>query len=138
MILYLTAKFSEKQPFISMEWLTPDGRKIRIANLAITPKQTYRLSQDEKLKTRLKSEDVIPALFSDPETGELLKGQYQLLITGAMFEPGSDIDVEFVFHGQVYGIAGTDQSRRDLVVPLLWGAPVALAFGLIASARRSC
>ncbi|NWG08260.1 MAG: ABC transporter permease [Chloroflexi bacterium] len=137
MILYFTAKFSEKQPFISMEWLTPDGRKIRIANLAIAPKQTYRLSQDEKLKTRLKSEDVIPALFSDPETGELLKGQYQLLITGAMFEPGSDIDVEFVFHGQVYGIAGTDQSRRDLIVPLLWGAPVALAFGLIASLGTS-
>jgi len=41
--------------------------------------------------------------------------------------------VEFVLHGQVYGLAGTDHARRDLVVPLLWGAPVALAFGLIAS-----
>ena len=30
-------------------------------------------------------------------------------------------------------MAGTDQARRDLVVPLLWGAPIALAFGLIAS-----
>ena len=41
--------------------------------------------------------------------------------------------MEFVLHGQVYGLAGTDQARRDLVVPLLWGAPIALAFGLIAS-----
>ena len=67
----------------------------------------------------------------------LIKGKYQLLITGTTFEPDSDINVEFVFHGQVYGLAGTDQARRDLVVPLLWGAPVALAFGLIASLGTS-
>jgi peptide/nickel transport system permease protein len=80
---------------------------------------------------------VIKALFSDPETGDLIRGQYQLLITGAAFEPESDINIEFVFHGQVFGLAGTDQARRDLVVPLLWGAPVALAFGLLASLGTS-
>ena len=137
MLIYFTSKYQEKQPFISAEWQTPDGRKIRIANLAISKKQTYRFAQDDKLKTRLKTDDVIPALFSDPETGQPLKGRYQLLITGTTFEPESDIDVEFVFHGQVYGLAGTDQQRRDLVVPLLWGAPVALAFGLIASLGTS-
>ena len=40
---------------------------------------------------------------------------------------------EFVFQGQVAGLAGTDFYRRDLMVALLWGVPVALAFGLIAS-----
>ena len=133
MILYLTSKYTEKQPFISLEWLTPDGRKIRIVNMALSPKQTYRFSQDEKLKTKLKTDNIITALFSDPKTENLIKGKYQLLITGATFEPDSDINVEFVLHGQVYGLAGTDQARRDLVVPLLWGAPIALAFGLIAS-----
>ena len=137
MLIYFTSKYQEKQPFVSAEWQTPDGRTIRIANLAISKKQTYRFAQDDKLKTRLKTDDVIPALFSDPETGKPLKGRYQLLITGTTFEPESDIDVEFVFHGQVYGLAGTDQQRRDLVVPLLWGAPVALAFGLIASVGTS-
>lgn len=137
LILYLTSTYKEKQPFLSAEWLTPDGRKIRIVNTALSRKQTYRFSQDAKLKTRLKAKDVIPALFSDPETGELLRGEYQLLITGATFEPDSDINVEFVSHGQVYGLAGTDQARRDLVVPLLWGAPIALAFGLIASLGTS-
>ena len=137
MLIYFTSKYQEKQPFISAEWQTPDGKKIRIANLAISKKQTYRFAQDDKLKSRLKTDDVIPALFSDPETGQPLKGRYQLLITGTTFEPESDIDVEFVFHGQVYGLAGTDQQRRDLVVPLLWGAPVALAFGLIASLGTS-
>jgi peptide/nickel transport system permease protein len=133
MILYFTSSYREKQPFISAEWLAPDGRTIRIANLALGQKQTYRFSQDEKLRTKLRTEDVIRELFSNPETGRLVKGQYQLMLTGTTFEPESDINVEFVFHGQVYGLAGTDQARRDLVVPLLWGAPVALAFGLIAS-----
>jgi peptide/nickel transport system permease protein len=59
------------------------------------------------------------------------------MITGTAFEPESTIDAEFVFHGQVYGLAGTDQARRDLVLPLLWGAPVALTFGLIASLGSS-
>jgi len=134
MILYVTSKFNEKQPFISLEWLTPDGRKIRIANLAIGGQSyTYRFSQDDKLKTKLKTEDVISALFSMPGESVPLKGKYRLLVSGATFEPDSDINLELVVHGQVYGLAGTDHARRDLIVPLLWGAPVALAFGLIAS-----
>jgi peptide/nickel transport system permease protein len=137
MILYFTSTYQEKQPFVSVEWLTPSGEKIRIVNTALTRKETYRVSQDAKLKTKLKVKEVIPALFSDPETDNIVKGQYQLLITGATFEPDSDINVEFVLHGQVYGLAGTDQARRDLVVPLLWGAPVALAFGLLASLGTS-
>ena len=137
MILYFTSAYQQKQPFVSVEWLTPDGRKIRIVNLAISSKQTYRFSQDEKLKVKLKTDDVIRQLFTDPKTGKLVRGQYQLRITGTTFEPDSKIDAEFVFHGQVYGLAGTDQARRDLVIPLLWGAPVALAFGLIASLGTS-
>jgi peptide/nickel transport system permease protein len=137
MILYFNSTYEEKQPFISVEWVTPDDRTIRIVNLAMSQKQTYRVSQDAKLKTKLRTDEIIPYLFSDPETGDLIKGQYQLLITGTTFEPESDINTEFVFHGQVFGLAGTDHSRRDLVVPLLWGAPVALAFGLIASLGTS-
>jgi peptide/nickel transport system permease protein len=133
MILYVTSKFTEKQPFISLEWVKPDGETVRIANLAIGQKYTYRFSQDNKLRTKLRTDEVIPVLFSLPEENVPAKGTYQLLITGTTFEPDSDINVEFVLHGQVFGLAGTDHSRRDLVVPLLWGAPVALAFGLIAS-----
>ncbi len=107
--------------------------------MALDQRQTYRFSQDENCKTKLKDRRCHPGdLFSDPKTGSVSsKGQYQLLITGATFEPDSDINVEFVSHGQVYGLAGTDQARRDLVVPLLWGTPVALAFGLIASLGTS-
>jgi peptide/nickel transport system permease protein len=33
----------------------------------------------------------------------------------------------------VYGLAGTDHQRRDLMIALLWGTPLALAFGLLAA-----
>ncbi len=137
MILYLTTTFLEKQPFVSIELLTPDGRKIRVGNFAIGREFTYRFSQDEKLRTKLRAEDVIPALFSMPGTDVPLKGEYELLITGITFEPDSDINVDFILHGQVFGLAGTDHARRDLTLPLLWGVPVALAFGLLASMGTS-
>jgi peptide/nickel transport system permease protein len=34
---------------------------------------------------------------------------------------------------EVHGMAGTDHRRRDLMVSLLWGTPIALAFGLLAA-----
>jgi len=78
---------------------------------------------------------VTEGMFSDPKdpTHAPLKGTYKLVITGTTFEKDSTFDAVFVFLGQVYGLAGTDMSRRDLMIPLLWGAPIALAFGLIAS-----
>jgi len=133
MLIYFKAKYNSKQPFVSIAWLTPDGRKIRIDDLGISADQTLWFSQDQRLQQRLNGAEPMQALFEDPKTNAIAKGKYQLQITGTTFEPGSDIDAQFVFQGQVYGLAGTDQARRDLMVPLLWGAPVALAFGLIAS-----
>ena len=133
MILYFDTKYAEKQPFISIAWLTPDGRKIRIDDLGISQKATLRISQDQRLLQRLNGANPMQALFEDPKTKAIQKGKYQLQILGTTFEPGSNINAEFVFQGGVFGLAGTDQQRRDLVLPLLWGAPVALAFGLIGS-----
>jgi peptide/nickel transport system permease protein len=137
MLLYLSSTFQEKQPFVSIELLTPDGRTIRIGNFAIGHEFTYRFSQDEKLRAKLRAENVIPALFTAPDGDIPLKGKYTLLITGTTFESDSGMNVEFVSHGQVFGWAGTDHARRDLVLPLLWGVPIALAFGLIASMGTS-
>jgi peptide/nickel transport system permease protein len=133
MLVYFTTKFAQKQPFVSLVWLTPDGRKIRIDDFGVNQRQTLRISQDQRLQQRLKGADPMQALFEDPKTHFIVKGKYQLQILGTTFENGSDIDSEFVFQGKVFGLAGTDQERRDLVVPLLWGAPVALIFGLVAS-----
>src|SRR5512143_1379124 len=133
LLVYFTTHYTAKQPFVSVIWLTPDGRKIRVDDFGVNQKQTLRFTQDQRLIQRLKGEDPMQALFKDPKTGQIVKGTYELQITGTTFEKGSDIDAEFVFQGRVFGLAGTDQERRDLTVPLLWGAPVALIFGLVAS-----
>ncbi len=143
MILYFTPTVIQKFPFVSVSWLTPDGRKIRIADMAVGDNSTFRFSQDAKLQARLNSEKVMQALFADPkadpkaETPTSLKGTYQLVISGTTFEQGSDIAAQFVLQGKLFGLAGTDKYRRDLMLPLLYGTPIALAFGLLAALGTS-
>lgn len=133
LFLYFTTKFVEKQPFVSVIWFTPDGRKVRVDDFGVAAKKTFPFSQNQRFQQRLKGQAPMEALFLDPKTSKVVKGEYELQIAGTTFEEGSEIDAEFVMHGRLYGLAGTDHARRDLMVPLLWGTPVALSFGLIAS-----
>ena len=132
-LINFISKYAAKQPFVSINWVMPDGSNTRIDNLGIGQQQTIRFSQDQQFEQSLNGEDPIQTLFTDPKTKKVMKGKYQLQIVGITFEQGSDINAQFIVQGQVYGLAGTDQYRRDLMVALLWGAPVALAFGLLAS-----
>jgi len=133
--LYFDAKFNEKLPHVNITWLTPDGRELRVASFATEPKDSYRVSQDEKLIRRLGNEYPQVGLFADPNIEEPtpLKGTYEMQVEVTTFEEGDDIDAEFVMFGKVSGWAGTDHRRRDLSIALLWGTPIALAFGLIAA-----
>ena len=135
MLLYFNTKYDVKEPFVSFTWITPDGRKISFGNFGVSHQQTYRFSQDQQLGAQFGGADIMQSFFTKPTDPNAtpVKGKYELIINGVTFEHGSDMDVEFVFQGLVFGLAGTDQARRDLVLPLLWGTPVALAFGLIAS-----
>lgn len=139
MIIYFTSEFDEKYSFVSISWITPDGRTIRIADMAASSKLTFRFSQDQKLQKRLKTDQVLQAIFADPEssTQAPLNGTYQLVISGTTFEKDASIDAEFVLHGELFGLAGTDKYRRDLLLPLLYGTPIALAFGLLAALGTS-
>lgn len=133
--LYFTSTYTAKQPFISLRWLTPDGREIRVSDFAIGTKQTFRFAQDEKLKKRLGGTVANIGLFATPDQEEPkpVKGDYQLIIEAVTFEKESDFTAELVVFGEVFGLAGTDHLRRDLMLPLQWGIPVALAFGLLAA-----
>ncbi len=140
MILYFDTAFKEKQPYVSITWLTPDGREIRIGDFGVSDGQAFWFSQDTKLKRRIGGLDAREGLFVDDpkaETRSLLKGQYQVKVKAITFEPDSKLDVEFVLHGQVAGWAGTDHLRRDLGIALLWGTPIALSFGLVAALLTS-
>jgi peptide/nickel transport system permease protein len=135
--IYFNAKFAQKEPFVSIKLLTPDGRSINISNFAISGTQTYRISQDQKLQRKLFGISPEVGLFMDPasdkENPVAVPGKYTLQIDAVAFEKDSTVDAEFIVYGQVYGWAGTDHKRRDLMVPLMWGGPIALAFGLLAA-----
>jgi len=140
--IYFDATYEEKAPHVSMTWLTPDGREIRVASVTVDRSLVYRLNQDTRLQRRLRLPDNVPShqgLLMDPEAEELvaLPGTYTLQLSVSTFEDGADVDAELVIYGKVHGLAGTDHRRRDLSVALLWGTPIALAFGLLAALGTS-
>jgi peptide/nickel transport system permease protein len=136
--VYFTAQFEEKKPLVSLTWVSPTG-ETQLATFSVSKVETYRVSQDEKLKRKLGGLPPEQALFVDlnSETLSPVHGHYEMQIVGNLFEKDADIDAEMVVYGQVSGWAGTDHQRRDLIVALLWGLPVALSFGLIAALGTS-
>ncbi len=135
LLIRFEAQYDEKRPYLSLAWLTPDGRVVDMGHLSVSSAETYYLSQDRTLRRRLGGGSAIQALFADPAKDAPVpqQGAYELRVSALLFEEDADLDAEFVLHGQVHGLAGTDNRRRDLMVALLWGMPVALAFGLLAA-----
>ncbi len=134
--LFLTTEYEEKAPHVSVSWLTPDGREIRLGDMTARRSDAYRIDQDSRLIRRLRGVEPRIGLFIDPDQGEEagpVKGTYTLLVEAITFEDDSEVDAKFALYGKVYGIAGTDHRRRDLSVALLWGTPIALSFGILAA-----
>lgn len=148
---YPTATANPSLSFAAINWRTPDGREVSLGTLNLSPEVAVRFAQDATLVRKLKKfipEGVVftdkeldvgvapeKVLFLDPNqaTPTPLKGDYTLTIKVTTFEPGADVEANFVSYGKLYGLAGTDHYRRDLTLPLLWGTPVALSFGLLAA-----
>jgi len=66
-----------------------------------------------------------------------VNGIYTLKIAATSLNRMDDVDAALIIYGRVFGLAGTDDKRRDLFVGLVWGAPIALSFGLIAALATS-
>ena len=134
--VFFDAQYEGKTPHVSLNWLTPDGREIKLAGLTVEHSLSYRVSQDKGLKRKLGRSPEI-GLFADPASSEeapvALEGTYTLDVVAKVFEKDADLDAEFVVYGQVHGLAGTDHRRRDLMIAMLWGTPIALSFGLLAA-----
>jgi peptide/nickel transport system permease protein len=135
--LFLEARYRELLPYARVSWRTPDGREISLGERKLSASDRYSISQDTRLERRLGNQPPEVGLFLAPQSRSPLKGRYELQITGTLFEENSDINAKLVVYGKVYGLAGTDHKRRDLMVALLWGAPVALAFGFIVAVGTS-
>ncbi|MCP1676475.1 peptide/nickel transport system permease protein [Natronocella acetinitrilica] len=135
MNLFLRARGHDREPFVRMTWVTPDGREIALGGRRIAREDRVSISQNLTLERRLGHVPHI-GLLKQPDSGpepQVLQGRYQLVLEAVIFDDEATIDGDLVLYGQVHGIAGTDHQRRDLLLALLWGTPVALAFGLIAA-----
>ncbi|WP_236709916.1 ABC transporter permease subunit [Longilinea arvoryzae] len=145
-VVYLTTTYAEKAPFISMTWITPDGREIGLKNVSATRDMIYKFDENVPYQPQLQKypnwkkwfvtsgnypTPAYDLLLADPNADQAraLPGRYRLRITGTFFEPNGDLDAQLVVFGKVEGWAGTDILRRDLLVPLLWGLPIALVVG---------
>ena len=151
MVAYFYPTYGSKQPFVTGKWYTPDGREVRLGNFSVNNGYSFHFNQDKDLARRLRRllHTELPAevaLFVDPATipedveGKIdqsvlrpLKGHYKVHFQITTFAPEDDVQAELIAYGGVYGLAGTDHLRRDLTVGLLWGTPVAMAFGLISA-----
>jgi peptide/nickel transport system permease protein len=135
MLVYINAVFDTRQPHLMFTWYTPDGREIRIGDISPRQTEAYRFTLESRLQRRLGGLAPNIGLFADPdsETPVVLQGEYKLELNGLVFEENGDIEAAYVNYGLVHGLAGTDHRRRDLTIALMWGTPIALAFGLLAA-----
>jgi peptide/nickel transport system permease protein len=133
--LFLTSTFAEREPFVRLTWETPDGREYILGGRRVAREERVSISQDWGLERRLGRVPHV-GLFAEPGAEGppvVLPGRYRLLLDVILFEEQAAIEADLVVYGRVHGLAGTDHQRRDLMVALLWGIPVALAFGLLAA-----
>jgi peptide/nickel transport system permease protein len=137
--------YQSSAPAATVTWITPDGREFVIYSSAIKVRR-FAVSIDTQLKRTLGNQTRF-VLFSNPDdvikdlsldNAKPQKGTYRIRVVTTTFEPGSTADVKLVVYGQVAGIAGTDHYRRNLMIGLLWGTPVALMFGLLAAVGSTC
>lgn len=138
--LFLNGVYDREAPYADAIWVTPDGREIRLSEFTVGRSYSYRISQDSQVRRRVGNLPPEIGLFRDPSVTDRnvpLKGTYKLVLDGFLFEDESTIEGSLIAYGQVHGIAGTDHRRRDLSVALVWGAPIALTFGLIAAVGTS-
>ncbi|MCE9653216.1 MAG: ABC transporter permease [Nitrosarchaeum sp.] len=136
-------------PLLQMDVTRPDGIQLKLFSASLPNSNTITVhnerifSTDDMIKKNLylqsnkfsfplndlSSEDIV---FSKTGQHVPLKGNYVFLIK--MYGNKSENQIpesKLIIGGKAFGIMGTDELRRDLVVGLLWGTPLALFIGLI-------
>ncbi len=136
--LYSKATYEATRTRYSLTWIRPDGSELPLVkNRAMRSSDAYYISQDGQLLRRMPGM-VAPeiGLFADATTSETtlekgpVNGRYAMVLEAVVPE-GYKVETRLVVYGEVHGLAGTDDRRRDLTVALLWGTPLALVFGLL-------
>ncbi len=149
-IYQYTAKYSGS-PLLQISVTRPDGTDLQLVSTSLpfasndtvyssmifstqnvilkniaSKKSNYAFSLDG-----MSSEKII---FSKLDENKILKGLYVFHVH--LYDVSTKPVLEksrLILGGQVYGIMGTDELRRDLAIGLLWGTPLALFIGITVS-----
>lgn len=147
---------SETRTLLTLSWVRPDGSSVTLLREVAEPGSksifAYRdRAVAENVQAYLQRLNVEGALsvgevlFSSERSlvegvPKLIKSSdvkpsrpYELVVEGLSESKFFDLDAQLNLLGSVYGLCGTDNMRRDISVGITWGAPVALAFGLVAA-----
>jgi peptide/nickel transport system permease protein len=127
-----------KRAVVSIYWRKPDGELITMyEGFRSKAGQTFYISSDTDIRDRLGARPETGLFLLDntvPEDQwEPMKGNYELMVVANVTESDSVNTARLTVYGRISGLAGTDHLRRDLMLPLLWGAPIALLFGIFAA-----
>jgi peptide/nickel transport system permease protein len=135
LVINFDPSYEMKHPLTELILITPDGRELNMDSFTVTKDKTFMLSHQDVGIVKPTKLPEIQRLFGNPEADYQvpLQGHYTFQVLTVVFENDSDMDIEAVLQGKVYGLFGTDILRRDLTIAMLWGTPVALAFGIIGS-----
>ncbi len=133
--VFLRADAIDRPAFLRATWARPDGTEVALGGYRVSGGDRLSISQDTALEDRLGAVPHVGLFAVSPgaRPPEVLPGRYELILDAIVFDEAARLDADLVAYGRVHGLAGTDHQRRDLLVALLWGTPIALAFGLLAA-----
>ena len=145
-IYEFTAEYSGS-PLLQINVIRPDQNKILLLSTSLPNSETKIVhnerifSTDDMIRKNIQIQSTelgfyregIPnedLIFADNEE-KLLKGNYLFLVN--LYDVNDNtkiIDSKLILGGKVFGIMGTDELRRDIMIGLLWGTPLALFIGI--------
>lgn len=135
-------------PLLEVTMVRPDGLNLGVLSLLLPPVESETVhsgrifSTDAAIRKNLELDSDVfgfdlgdapseAVIFADAQSGATLRGEYTFVVNMYGTDPeGTITDSTLVVDGKAFGIMGTDELRRDLVVGLLWGTPLALFIGL--------
>jgi peptide/nickel transport system permease protein len=154
-VIYAT--YAENRPLAILKLIRPDGIEVEVYRDILPSTETnLYISTDRAIKDKVNnfllnlgystSTTIYPEIYLfavndeyllDIQQANVLKGFYRIRFELIASAESDTADAEFLLYGQVYGLAGTDNNRRDIFIGIVWGAPVALAFGVSAAFATS-
>jgi peptide/nickel transport system permease protein len=145
-IYEFTAEYSGS-PLLQIHVVRPDQAKILLLSTSLPNSETKIVhserifSTDDTIRKNIQIQSAAMGFYREGIPNEdlifagneekILKGNYLFLVNlYDVNEHTKIINSKLILGGKVFGIMGTDELRRDIMVGLLWGTPLALFIGI--------